>query len=99
VTIDQVVGTTPETAGAIFADASEKVERCNGAGGGMMKVRLEAKGSSVKYSVAPGTTVAENARECVLKSLSTAELDDALAPSTSPSERTPGIESVLTIRW
>jgi hypothetical protein len=99
VTIDQVTGTTPETAGAIFAEASERMERCSGVGGGVMKVRLESEGASVKFSVEPGTTVAENARECVLKSLSTAELDDILTPSTSPSERTPGMQSVLTIQW
>src|SRR5690606_26210714 len=88
--IGEVVGTSPEVAGAILAAATDAIEVCRGPGGpGIARIRFTADATVVRFDIEPGTTIAEGERECVLGALGATDIEGplefSLEPSTSPS--------------
>ena len=97
VLIQDVVGATPDEAGAIFAEVAKQIEQCKLRTSGVVRVRVKASGGDVKTTL-QSTSNDDAIDQCVLSAVAL-NVDNALEPSTSPSETSPDLESVLTISW
>ena len=97
VLIQDVVGATPDEAGAIFAEVAKEIEQCKLRTSGVVRVRVKASGGDVRTTL-QSTSNDAAIDQCVLTVVAL-NVDNALEPSTSPSETSPDLESVLTISW
>jgi hypothetical protein len=99
--IEEVVGTTPADAGAMFEEMADPIQQCGGEGGGVLRVRLASDGASTFFSIDPESPLDPSRRECVFEALSLRgqPSDHSVDPSLSPSDRPPRVQSLMTIQW
>ncbi|MBW2455891.1 MAG: hypothetical protein JRI68_15350 [Deltaproteobacteria bacterium] len=97
VLIQDVVGATPDEAKAIFADIAKEIARCKAPASGVVRVRVKASGGDVRTTL-KATSNDADVDQCVLTAVAV-NVDNALEPSTSPSEDSPNLESVVTVSW
>jgi hypothetical protein len=97
VLIQDVIGATSDQVEAIFAEVTKEIERCKLRTSGVVRVRVKASDGDVKTSL-QSTSNDAAVDQCVLTAVAL-NVDSALEPSTSPSETSPDLESVLTISW
>jgi len=97
VLIQDVVGATPDEAQAIFAEIAKEIAQCKPPTSGVVRVRVKASGGDVRTTL-KATSNDEALDQCVLTAVAV-NVDEALEPSTSPSEDSPDLESVVTVSW
>lgn len=97
--IEDVVGTSPQLAGAVFAPVTDSMERCAGAGGGFMRVHVSTSGERTRMEIDPTSSAPGEARECVLESLSLLDTGPLEETAASPSDAPPRMDTQLVISW
>ena len=97
VLIQDVVGATPDEAQAIFAEIAKEIAHCKVPASGVVRVRVKASGGDVRTTL-KATSNDMDVDQCVLSAVAV-NVDNALEPSTSPSEDTPDLESMITVSW
>ena len=95
--LHEVEGASPADAAGLLREAPDRIEKCRGIPGGVISLHLRAHKGKLSTSVQsaradPATT------ECILEAIAFGQ-DESTSPSTSPSERTRDVESMLTISW
>ncbi len=88
-------GVSMESARNLFLPAP--VASCNAKEHGFLRVVITADQEHTQMMVDPSSTVRAAMSECVLKALSTIDIDDVLQPSASDS--TSQVQSIVNIRW
>jgi len=97
VLIQDVVGATPDQVESIFAEVATQIKQCELRTSGVVRVRVKASDGDVRTTL-QSTSNDTAVDQCVLSAVAL-NVDNALEPSTSPSEASPDLESVLTISW
>jgi len=84
---------------AAFEATSQPLSQCQGQG--LMRIRVRASDEQTAFNLQPGSTMAEGARECVLKELSVIDIEEVVdaAAGSSPSDRPLGVDTVLVISF
>lgn len=90
-------GTSEANVAQWFSLTPDRLARCKGTKGTKMQVYVTARDGDVYASVDQSDASASTAG-CVLETIAI-ELDNALAPSVSPSERVNPVESMLILAW
>ena len=95
--LHEVLGASPGDAAILFDDLPERLEKCHGNPGGVVKLHFASRSGKVSAELRssdadPDTT------QCILEAIAF-DTDEATSPSTSPSERTRDLESMVTISW
>jgi hypothetical protein len=90
-------GTSEANVAQWFSLTPDRLSRCKGTKGTKMRVYVTALDGDVHASVDQSDASATTAG-CVLETIAF-ELDNALAPSVSPSERANPVESMLILAW
>jgi pyruvate dehydrogenase E2 component (dihydrolipoamide acetyltransferase) len=96
VEIAEVKGGDAGQTKAAYLPTAEPISRCSS--GGAIRVRIKSDDKSTSMKIEDSTSLDAAMRRCVLEALSTVDLDDVVSRS-SPSAKSPGYSSLVTVAW
>ncbi len=100
-TVTETDNCRPNDVEALVAPVRSRLERCRGASGGKLIVRVrKMPGGTVAFDVAPGTSLDPTERKCALDALNSLQQSESSTAWTGGTSIPPsGFSSLLTIDW
>ena len=100
-TVTETDNCRPNDVEALVAPARSRLERCRGASGGKLIVRVrKAPGGKLAFDVAPGTSLYPTERTCAMDALNSLQQSESSTAWTGGTSIPPsGFSSLLTVEW
>jgi hypothetical protein len=100
-TVTDTEGCQPDQIADLVSPVRSQIERCRGASGGKLLVRVrKVPGGRLAFDVAPGTSLDPTEKRCVLDALnSLPQSESSTAWTGGPAVPPTGFSSLLTIEW
>jgi hypothetical protein len=100
VTVTDTEGCGSGDVEALIAPVRPQIERCRGASGGKLRVRVrKAAGGKLAFGIEPGSSLDPSEQKCVLEALASLDADESSTAWAGLNVRPTGFTSLLTIEW
>lgn len=99
VALEDLEGAAPARARAALVEAARSAPECAPGSTGAIRVRVVQEGGRTRLAVEPGTSLDPRAQQCVLDTLSRADLDDVSSRASASERGHGGFSALLRIEW